>query len=82
MPLYALFRAYEALTQHSEIDFIRKGVDGDPWASDRQQNIELVWSLRLKLVLKLSHAICVKLCTQFAFCIREPVKNVLADFVC
>ena len=61
MPLYALFRAYEALTQHSEIDFIRKGVDGDPWASDRQQNIELVWSLRLKL--KLSHAICV-----FAIC--------------
>ena len=33
MPLYALFRAYEALTQHSEIDFIRKGVDGDRWGS-------------------------------------------------
>ena len=34
---------------------------------DRQQDIELVWSFRLKL--KLSHAICVKLCTQFALCI-------------
>ena len=74
MPLYAFFRAYEALLGHPykklnipKLIFIRKGVDGDPWASDRQQNIELVWSLRLKL--NLSHAICVKLCTQFALCI-------------